>query len=468
MLPEHIRFNDVQFQLAPPQTGSANALAAKGQTIDLPSGQHNRLYLLAASAEGDQRASFEVGGKKIDLNIQDWGGFIGQWDDRQWSSGDTSSDNYGKMIGLTPAYIKRAELAWYCSHHHNAAGQNVPYGYSYLFAYTIELPEDAKTLRLPDNNRIRVLAISVAEDNAGLTPVQPLYDELASPSAGADDFAIRAQSASLALPKGKSSTTAISVVRRGNFRASVSLNVSGLPPGVTASISPVSTEKASSLTLTADDSSSLGTSTITITGTSRGLSHTVSLPLSVTALKAGTVAVDLSSAYNKSAIHTDGSTFSGEASADGEGFAYSKEALGPAPLWDGVLFSLGPANAPDVVTARTVALPRGKFARLEILATGVEGGQEGEVFTITYADGTSSSVRQSLSDWYESSGYEGESEAIVVPYRIEGDGSKDPRTFHLYGYSFHLDSDKPVRSITLPDNQRVLVFAMTLVPLAAL
>ena len=47
------------------------------------------------------------------------------------------------------------------------------------------------------------------------------------------------------------------------------------------------------------------------------------------------------------------------------------------------------------------------------------------------------------------------------------DGSKDNRTFYIYGYSFNLDSNKAVRSITLPDNEHVLVFAMTLVPSAA-
>ena len=84
--------------------------------------------------------------------------------------------------------------------------------------------------------------------------------------------------------------------------------------------------------------------------------------------------------------------------------------------------------------------------------------------TITYTDGTSSSVSQSLSDWYESSGYKGESEAVVTPYRLVGDGSKDSSAFYLYGYSLNLDSSKVVRSITLPDNEYVLVFAMTLVP----
>jgi|CZKJ01.1.fsa_nt_gi alpha-mannosidase len=183
MLPAQIRFNDVQFQLAPAKTGAPNAVVAKGQTIDLPAGHYNRIYVLAASAEGDQKAVFDVGGKKAELNIQDWGGFIGQWDDREWSSKDTSHDDYGEMTGIKPGYIKRADLAWYCSHHHNAKGANVAYRYSYLFAYPIDLPDGTKSIKLPNNDKIRVLAMSVAEENPDVKPAQPLYDLLAPPLA---------------------------------------------------------------------------------------------------------------------------------------------------------------------------------------------------------------------------------------------------------------------------------------------
>jgi len=186
MLPSQITFNDVQFQLAPAQTGVPNALAAQGQTIDLPAGHYNRVYVLAASAESDQKATFKLGNTTVDLNVEDWGGFIGQWDDRQWTSKDTSHDDYGEMTGIKPGYIKRADLAWYCSHHHNAAGENVPYAYSYLFAYPIDLPAGAKTITLPDNDRIRILAISVADENPAVTPAQPLYDVLPPPRSATD------------------------------------------------------------------------------------------------------------------------------------------------------------------------------------------------------------------------------------------------------------------------------------------
>jgi alpha-mannosidase len=178
MLPTKITFHDVQFKLARAKTGEPNAVVAKGQSIGLPAGSYNRLYILAASADGDQKAAFDLGGKSVGLNVEDWGGFIGQWDDRHWTSKDTSQDNYGEMTGITPAYIKRADLAWYCTHHHNSAGENVAYRYSYLFAYPIDLPAGTRSVKLPDNDKIRILAMSVAEEGPEAKPVQPLYDEL--------------------------------------------------------------------------------------------------------------------------------------------------------------------------------------------------------------------------------------------------------------------------------------------------
>jgi alpha-mannosidase len=40
------------------------------------------------------------------------------------------------------------------------------------------LPANARTLTLPDNANIRVLAVSVAEENPQVKPAQPLHDTL--------------------------------------------------------------------------------------------------------------------------------------------------------------------------------------------------------------------------------------------------------------------------------------------------
>jgi alpha-mannosidase len=203
MLPGHINYHGVQFNLAAAKTGSPNAVIAKGQTIHLPAGRFNRIYILAASADGDQTASFHFGERAVSLNIQDWGGFIGQWDTRIWKDlphtdwaisanhavwpppnmaqrekPDPTPSYPNDYIGLKAGFIKPAALAWYASHHHTADGLNQPYQYSYLFAYSMDLNPNERTLKLPDNDKIRILAISVAHENPELKPAQPLFDTL--------------------------------------------------------------------------------------------------------------------------------------------------------------------------------------------------------------------------------------------------------------------------------------------------
>jgi alpha-mannosidase len=464
MLPPHISFNDVQFELAAAKTGSLNALVARGQTIALPQGGYNRVYVLAASADGDQKGVFEIADKKVELNVQDWGGFIGQWDDREWSSHDSEHDNYGDMIGLKPGYIKRAELAWYCDHHHNAAGQNVAYAYSYLFGYTLELPAGAKDIKLPDNDKIRILAISVAAENPEIKPLQPLYDVLPSPNAGPADFTLSASSTTLALSQGRSVTSRIVVMPRGNFAGGVELTASGLPHGVTAMFSPASTSGPSLLTLKADRSAAPGTASVAIDGKAGNVSHTAHVAVTVTPILSGTVPVELGSAYNVIGIYNEDSKFSAADSLDGDGFAFSEQLIGSEQVGDGVEFKLGPANAPDMLTDKTVSLPAGKFKSVEVLALAVNGDQEMQIFTVNYADGSNSSFTQGLSDWATPENFPGESIAFSLPYRLQGSGAKDSRTFYGYAYRFNLDSSKTVQSISFPSNREVLILGAALIP----
>jgi alpha-mannosidase len=464
MLPLQIAFHDVQFHLAKAKTGTPNAIVAKGQTITLPSGHYNRVYVLAASADGDQKATFEVGGRKTELNIEDWGGFIGQWDDRQWTSKDISHDNYGEMTGLTPGFIKRADLAWYSDHHHNASGQNIAYAYSYLFGYAIDLPAAAKTIKLPSNDKVRILAISMADENPEVTPARPLYDVLPSPNAGPSDFALSTSSANVSIPQGRSASIRVNVMPRGSFNQNISLSVSGLPQGVSAAFTPVSTAVTSRLILTASGAAAPATSTAAIAGVSAALSHTIAMSVSVTPVLTGTVPVDLSSAYNITGIYNNGSKFPPADGLDGDGDALSKDLLGSEQVGEGVVFRLGPANAPDVITSKTVALPASKFASLKILGLAVNGNQQLQNFTVNYADGTSSSFSQNLTDWATQGNFTGESAAVDMPYRLLADGSSDANAFYISAYSFPLDSNKAVRSVSLPNNRDVLVFAMTLVP----
>jgi len=465
MLPAQIAFHGVTFKLAPAKTGAPNAIAAKGQSINLPAGDYNRVYLLAASDDGDQKAVFEAGSNKTELNVENWGGFIGQWDDRVWSSPDTAHDNYGEMVGLRPSFIKRADLAWYCSHHHDPAGKNVAYSYSYLFGYAIDLPPGATTLTLPDNDKIRILAVSVAEENPEVKPAQPLYDVLPPADAGAPDFMISAAS-SLSIPQGRKATTAVFIMPRGSFSGKVAMDASGLPAGVTATFDPATTEGITRMTMTAADSAAPATGTMTITGTSGKVSHSTTESVTVTPVLRNTVPVDLSSAYNVHGIYADGAKFATGDSLDPGGYSFSAQTLGQEQMGDEVIFRLGSQNVPDAVSGATVDLPAGHYSSVKLLAAAVEGNQTAQAFVVNYADGTSSTFDQSLHDWAQSRNYNGESIAAELPYRLTTDGTEDGGPFYARAYSFTLDGSKTLRSISLPANRNVVVLAVTLVPAA--
>src|SRR5215213_6309973 len=199
MLPRELSYAGVVFRLAPPD--KANALIARGQEISLPAGVQ-RLYVLAASVGGDQDVAFRVGSEPVNVTVQDWSGFIGQWDNRQWKQTEvrlqprtpppdvppdiaallarsrTRFDPYGEMLGITPGFIKRAPLGWFASHRHTPAGTNEAYAYSYLFVYTFDVPTNAGTLTLPNNDRVRIMAISASHERSMVKPAHPLYDTL--------------------------------------------------------------------------------------------------------------------------------------------------------------------------------------------------------------------------------------------------------------------------------------------------
>ena len=60
-----------------------------------------------------------------------------------------------------------------------------PYQYSYLFVYAMELAPHTRTLTLPVNDNIRILAVSVAKEEPQVSAVQPLHDTLGRTEPGA-------------------------------------------------------------------------------------------------------------------------------------------------------------------------------------------------------------------------------------------------------------------------------------------
>jgi alpha-mannosidase len=193
MLPANLPYAGITFTLGP--ANAFNAVVARGQTIQLPAGAFTRVYLLAAADNGDQRTTFRVGANPVELTIQDWGGYVGQWDNRIWKSREEPAPprqgqpapppgtpqrmrTVTEFAGLTPGFIKPASVAWFASHRHAADGSNDPYAYCYLYAYAIDIPAGATTLTLPTNERVKILAVTVSGEAAPARPVAPLHDTL--------------------------------------------------------------------------------------------------------------------------------------------------------------------------------------------------------------------------------------------------------------------------------------------------
>jgi alpha-mannosidase len=200
LLPADIAFGPVHFAIAPTAGVKPNAVTPRGQSITLPTGKFTRLYVLAAATtDADQTLRMKVGDAQVTLKVPSWGGYVGQWDNRTWTTREEPvaprpgqpapapgtpprMRTVQEMTGLIPGYTRRSTVAWFASHRHATDGTNDPYAYSYLYAYSVDVPLGTKTLTLPWNERVRILAMTVSDERDGARPVQPLFDTLERPA----------------------------------------------------------------------------------------------------------------------------------------------------------------------------------------------------------------------------------------------------------------------------------------------
>jgi hypothetical protein len=116
---------------------------------------------------------------------------------------------------------------------------------------------------------------------ASATPISDVWKQVTA------DFSVMASPASLSVTQGSSGSTTVSTTVSGGFNSAVSLSVSGLPTGVTASFSPTSLAApgsgSSTLTFTASSTAATGTATVTVTATGGSVTHTTTVSLTVNA-----------------------------------------------------------------------------------------------------------------------------------------------------------------------------------------
>jgi alpha-mannosidase len=204
LLPLQLMLDGIPFKFGSTAPGSLNVLAPKGEAIPIPPGAYNRVYVLAAAVGGDVTTTIDVGAKTPQqITVREWQGPIGQWDSRlkeprqlrevyvapmtrgqSWTADAIQNDlvvSYDPATGsvsgidqIRPGFVKRDEVAWVGTHRHGPDG-NQPYIASYIFAYAIDLPPGTREVRLPNDPRIRIFAMTAARVPYHFWPARALY-----------------------------------------------------------------------------------------------------------------------------------------------------------------------------------------------------------------------------------------------------------------------------------------------------
>ena len=161
----------IRFRMGSYEDETDNVVACTGQEIPLPAGNYSKLYLLAASNR-ETVADFRIGDRKVSLHVSPWTGFVGRHYNR----------HYGpewKLEGLSRPYVRKDEIAWFASHHHKGyPSENATYQYCYIYRYELDVPPGAISLTLPDNDDIKIFAVTALhQQNDDIVPLQPLYDD---------------------------------------------------------------------------------------------------------------------------------------------------------------------------------------------------------------------------------------------------------------------------------------------------
>ena len=393
--------------------GTAGTLnGASNTSITLPAGSFTTLSMLATAVNGTQTTqSFVITytdgtTTTIQQSLSDW------FYPRNYAGESTVS---------TMAYRLSKT---------GAADAGPVYVYGYTFA--INGTKTVKSITLPKNRSVVVLAIDLTP--SGASPLPTAASPTLSPTGGGFTSA---QTVTL------SDTTPGAVIY---YTLDGTTPTTGSPKYSTPlQISATTTIEAFAI------ASGYGSSAIT--------NAIYILSASGTA----PVSASLATASNVQAFASDGSPVT-NGGIDNGGYAYSATLSGTSVTWSGSTFSLGDPNVLNGVSNATVALPNGNFSKLNILATAVNGNQVNQAFVVTYTDGTITTIPQSLSDWFYSQSYAGESAALTTAYRLATDGTPDSGPVYLNGYSFAINNAKTVKSITLPKNRNVVVVALTLTP----
>ena len=154
LIPAELTCNGVRFVMG--EENVKDAVTCRSQEIELPEGGYKKLYMLVAASDKECEALFKVGDSEQAVYVPLWKGFYGQWGWR----------------GHSEAFLKDATIAHIGTHRHQGDVGNLPYDFSYMYMVSLDIPEGARTVTLPENKNVAVFAMT-ASDN-GIDDVLPV------------------------------------------------------------------------------------------------------------------------------------------------------------------------------------------------------------------------------------------------------------------------------------------------------
>jgi hypothetical protein len=173
------------------------------------------------------------------------------------------------------------------------SASGLPAGVTATFSPTsIAAPgSGSSTLTFSASSTATTGTVNVTVTATGSTTTHTTTVALTINAVATPDFAVSASPTSISVTQGTSGSSTISTTVSGGFNSAVSLTVSGLPAGVTATFSPTSIAApgsgSSTLTLSASSTATTGTANVIVAATGGAISHTTTIAVTVIASGGG-------------------------------------------------------------------------------------------------------------------------------------------------------------------------------------
>lgn len=181
-------------------------------------------------------------------------------------------------------------------------------------------------------------------------------------------------------------------------------------------------------------------------------------------------AVDLSEYYDHDGTATAAATTEGN--FDGSGWAFDGDlmpAAGPV-LLAGTTYhapsAAGTANNFVEARGQSVLFPAGEYGAVHVVGSAHHGSVSSDV-RFTYEDGSESTARLTMTDWASGEPEPGNSFALQMAHRIQNDVGPVGPPVSFFEARLPLTAGKKIQSVSLMNDDRLEIYAITLVKPAA-